>query len=616
MNFQSLITTALMDDEPLTQELQDDDDSGEFVPQKRRNRRASQISVSSDSPACFARRQSVAKRSRRNWSSIYVNNIPQTTTEKDIEEIFAVFGKVTDVWICKRTPENIEDNILNFAFVSFETGHAAELALAKDEEGIFLRDESKSRIRVHPRRNSLTSTKLRVKSPKKQVASSGPQGHPKGSDWQEILSAFDWHQTAFQYIHRKVTMEDYLREFIHTLASFRDIESEPIEALKEKLVFLAENRPSVLDEMMPPSISGLVYNQSQEDNFNLRAILRDDVRFRIEKSQVIYRETMPRDAAARKLKWILLEGLFVYFLAKFSHGPTFPIKNSYYVRSEPIRSALQTVMGVTDIVFALRGFFRSFQQIFVFNEKKSELKLTVDYFTRENRDKLRQSVTTEINPDQTTDPVDCWEELAVSSSDEEPFVMDQDSKEEFCDLTGAVTDPDRGLIQFNLGLHRECAYYNKENFYVNGKKLGDGLPPKGIQVHFDIVKQPRGAISFMANPVWIGEKPDISDDSTSKDAATDLLKGFNSFLDPADEVIQHVETPPEFDDLPPSVQSVVHHVLEEDFFGDFISNPIVVDELLDQFAGQLQLHERNKLKIIFESEARRLLAKIMSDAIL
>jgi hypothetical protein len=58
------------------------------------------------------------------------------------------------------------------------------------------------------------------------------------------------------YLFRALTMEDYVRSFVHALASVRNIGVESIADLNEKLFFLAENRPKEADEMMPPSISG------------------------------------------------------------------------------------------------------------------------------------------------------------------------------------------------------------------------------------------------------------------------------------------------------------------------------------------------------------------------
>lgn len=59
-------------------------------------------------------------------------------------------------------------------------------------------------------------------------------------------------------------MEDYLVEYIHTQASYRQLGGEPIEVMVKRLKEFAENKPPDLTEMMPPSVSGVVYNQSRE----------------------------------------------------------------------------------------------------------------------------------------------------------------------------------------------------------------------------------------------------------------------------------------------------------------------------------------------------------------
>ena len=51
-------------------------------------------------------------------------------------------------------------------------------------------------------------------------------------------------------------MEDYFRDFVHTLASFKSLTMECLSDLTENLIFLSENCPRDVDEMMPPSVSG------------------------------------------------------------------------------------------------------------------------------------------------------------------------------------------------------------------------------------------------------------------------------------------------------------------------------------------------------------------------
>jgi hypothetical protein len=57
-------------------------------------------------------------------------------------------------------------------------------------------------------------------------------------------------------------------------------------------------------------------------------------------SQVIYVSTICVEKARKKMKRILLEGVFIYFFAKFSHCSFFSIKYSYYLKSEPVRYLL------------------------------------------------------------------------------------------------------------------------------------------------------------------------------------------------------------------------------------------------------------------------------------
>lgn len=45
-------------------------------------------------------------------------------------------------------------------------------------------------------------------------------GHNHESEWYDILVKFDWKSVVAKYVLRDVTMEDHLREYIFSLASF------------------------------------------------------------------------------------------------------------------------------------------------------------------------------------------------------------------------------------------------------------------------------------------------------------------------------------------------------------------------------------------------------------
>lgn len=131
-------------------------------------------------------------------------------------------------------------------------------------------------------------------------------------------------------------------------------------------------------QLMKRKIIGLVCNQHQEKYFDVSALLLSEKNmFNIDTNHVHYMNTLPSDKARLKLKRILLEGVLIYFFAKFSHGQYFSIKYSYYMKSEPIKSALLTVTGLDDVVQALKVFFAFFKDVFIFNEKTSELRLQV-----------------------------------------------------------------------------------------------------------------------------------------------------------------------------------------------------------------------------------------------
>ena len=87
---------------------------------------------------------------------------------------------------------------------------------------------------------------------------------PANSGWRQELENFNWKACASKYLYRVVTMEDYLVEYIHTQASYRQLDEELIETMVNRLKDLAENEPPDVTDMMPPHVSGVVYNQTRD----------------------------------------------------------------------------------------------------------------------------------------------------------------------------------------------------------------------------------------------------------------------------------------------------------------------------------------------------------------
>jgi hypothetical protein len=163
-----------------------------------------------------------------------------------------------------------------------------------------------------------------------------------------------------------------------------------------------------LFQIMPPSISGVVCNinhgqhvasvagnkQRTQNKTNGTAcssyaefdatefLTRRKDLFKVDKDRVMYLGAIatPKEVAASRLRHILAEGTFLYFFAKFCHGPTFDIKMSYYSRSEPIRSALLLTTGACNVKQALSLFFQRFRSFFNYHEETGRLTITIDFF--------------------------------------------------------------------------------------------------------------------------------------------------------------------------------------------------------------------------------------------
>jgi hypothetical protein len=93
------------------------------------------------------------------------------------------------------------------------------------------------------------------------LADLNPTSRKARNDWRFLLTAFNWRHASAKYIFRTMTMEDYLAVFVHALCSYKQIKAEGLDKLMERLIKLSDSRPEDWNEMMPPSISGLVCNQ-------------------------------------------------------------------------------------------------------------------------------------------------------------------------------------------------------------------------------------------------------------------------------------------------------------------------------------------------------------------
>jgi hypothetical protein len=202
-----------------------------------------------------------------------------------------------------------------FGFVEFES-HAAKLAALGEDGKIWFKSQFLHIEDRKPKNNNIDDDDRKPKN-----------NSTLGSDnWRRLCTNFDWRHSAAQYLHRTVTMEDYLNEFIHTLASVRQVIVEDVNTLMHKLISLADVRPADLHEMLPPNLSGMVYNLIEHEEgckkLDVAAILKTSPNlFTLKNGKVFYEEPLlTKEKAVKRLHEILVEGLFIYFFAKFCHG--------------------------------------------------------------------------------------------------------------------------------------------------------------------------------------------------------------------------------------------------------------------------------------------------------
>merc|ERR1719436_261266 len=76
------------------------------------------------------------------------------------------------------------------------------------------------------------------------------------------------------------------------------------------------------------------------------------------------------------LQKMIVEGIFIYFFAKFNKSHEFKIKYPFYSKSEPIRTVMVTVTGQQSINYALQFYFDVMKDVFHFDSETCMLTLT------------------------------------------------------------------------------------------------------------------------------------------------------------------------------------------------------------------------------------------------
>jgi len=302
---------------------------------------------------------------------IFVGNIPKAATKRDLIKGLSMFGKILDLYMYDKKPGR--HDFPKFAFVNFDSRAAVEAAIKSDGDIEILGNQ------IH----------IEKRKPKNQV---DVEFEPIDPFWHDLLVKFDWRSSACIYMHREMQMEDYLADYIHISASAREEGREKLHHLVERFMNLFETKPASLQESPPAHLSGMVQNYKGD---NTEERFRDIIEnapglFKLEGDEIEYLSQKSKDEARNRLNELIVEGLFLYFLARFTHGAIFQIKYSYYAKSEPIKSILLGLTGQLSVNVAIQYYFNMMKDIFVFDVPKHELKLVEDYFNPGFRRELRQ----------------------------------------------------------------------------------------------------------------------------------------------------------------------------------------------------------------------------------
>jgi len=216
--------------------------------------------------------------------------------------------------------------------------------------------------------------------------------------WLPLFKGFQWRPVLAKYCLKVRLMDDYLMDFIHVFAMYREVYEEDIGTLVDllyELLSITNKYQEFGSPLLPPNLSGMVHNLSvKNEPYNWRKYLSgfpDYIEVSGKGKKIKYvGPFMTKKRAKEELQYIIVEGIFIYFLAKFCHGPVFKIKMEYYRTAEPIHTLLTSVLDKHSVFGSLRNYFIMMDEVFKFNSTDDELRLVTDYWSVKNERFLTQ----------------------------------------------------------------------------------------------------------------------------------------------------------------------------------------------------------------------------------
>ena len=219
-----------------------------------------------------------------------------------------------------------------------------------------------------------------------------------------------------------------------------------------------------LTHTLPPHLAAMVCNMIVKNKYgelslDLMPILhRDRDRFRIVGDTVKYIGPPLSKTEAVALSNVgIVEGMFIYFFAKFNKSHEFLIKYPFYSKSEPIRTVLVTVTGQKSVNYALQFFFDVMKEVFAFNQATDVLKLTKDFYDREIRD-LELAPYKNVHVIKKCIPTEVFDAIGTVES----------------------LNKDEAILQFKIAGADQKAVLKRTDFKGPGKYVHSS-----VQLHFD-----------------------------------------------------------------------------------------------------------------------------------